>query len=302
MNEQQQDPATARAIGAYLTHLETARRYTANTLDGYRRELHRYAALLETDVLAAQPHHVTAFVSRLHRQGLKPRSIQRALSAVRSFYAHLLAHNRVDANPAASVRAPKADRTLPKALDTDQAAALFTTAEADPDPRTLRDLAMLELLYGCGLRLSELVGLDVEDVDLSAGIVRVLGKGGKQRQVPLGRLARAATRAWLAQHPEPLPGEPLFTGTGRRRISPRTVQQRVKKTARERLADDSLHPHMLRHSYATHLLESSGDLRAIQELLGHSDIATTQVYTHLDFQHLAKTYDRAHPRAGRSKS
>ncbi len=291
--------AGREAIDDYLTHLETARRYAAHTVNAYRRELTRYADLVEVLPRDAQPHHVTAFVSKLHRRGLKPRSIQRALSAVRSFYEYLLAHNQVSANPAASVRAPKAEKTLPKALDADQAAALFVSKHADP--RALRDQAMLELLYGCGLRLSELVGLDVADVDLYAGIVRVLGKGGKQRQVPLGRHARAATRDWLERHPDPLPGAPLFTGAGRQRISPRTVQLRVKKAARERLADDSLHPHMLRHSYATHLLESSGDLRAIQELLGHSDIATTQIYTHLDFQHLAKTYDRAHPRSGRSK-
>lgn len=282
-------------IDEYILYLQEQRRYSKHTVSGYERELTRYAAAIEGDLCTARPHNVTHFLNALHRQGLKPKSIQRALSAVRSFYNHLQATDRIKANPAKSARAPKVARTLPAVLDTDQAAALFT--EEPTDARQIRDRAILEVLYGSGLRLNELVGLNIEDLDLAGGFVRVDGKGGKVRQAPLGRRSQAALRAWLAKHPNLSPQAPVFTGRGARRISSRTVQLRLKQIASRQLHDDALHPHMLRHSFATHLLESSGDLRAIQELLGHSDIATTQIYTHLDFQHLAKVYDSAHPRA-----
>ena len=225
--------------------------------------------------------------------------MQRALSAIRSFYAFLLQRRMVKLNPAAIARAPKAKRKLPRVLDTDQAAKLFDAEITTP--LQVRDRAILELLYGAGLRLSELVQLNIGDVELNEGFANVMGKGKKARRAPLGRHCVAALRAWLSEHPNCVAEAPLFTGRmgqrGVTRISPRTIQNRLKKIAVQQLGDDSLHPHMLRHSFATHMLESSGDLRAIQELLGHADIATTQVYTHLDFQHLAKVYDAAHPRA-----
>ena len=283
----------------FLVQLEQQQHYSLHTVSAYRHELARFCRGLEVELLDAKPHHISAFVAGLHHDGLKPKSIQRALSAVRSFYAYLLRNGTIATNPAAAARAPKAKKHLPKVLDPDQAKHLLDKKARSPsDPaKGAQDQAILELFYGCGLRLAELVGLDLGDLDLSSGFVRVLGKGNKERQAPLGRYAVRAIRSWLQHHPNPVADAPLFVGRSRQRISPRTIQQRMKRLARERLGDDSLHPHMLRHSFATHLLESSGDLRAIQELLGHSDIATTQVYTHLDYQHLAQVYDRAHPRA-----
>lgn len=290
------------AIGTFLDHLKYEKDYSANTLSAYRRDLVRFSAC--TDV---QPERVTradvnTFVARLHSEGLAPRSIHRALSSVRSFFGFLEARGETRKNPAAAARAPKAKNRLPGTLDADQAARLF---EFDtPTPLLKRDKAMLELFYGSGLRLSELVGADRADLDLDAGFITVLGKGRKTRQVPLGRHCISAIRDWLTVHPAAAEGSavPLFTGRGRARISPRTVQNRLKQLAARQLGSTDLHPHMLRHSFASHLLESSGDLRAVQELLGHSDLGTTQVYTHLDFQHLAKVYDAAHPRAELKKS
>jgi integrase/recombinase XerC len=205
----------------------------------------------------------------------------------------------VAANPAKLVSAPKAARKLPQVLDTDQAAQLLDFADLDDDSAVC-DRAILELFYGSGLRLSELVGLRIAEVDLAQGFVDVLGKGNKRRLVPLGRHCVEALKDWLSVHPNPLGDNWLLPGRGNKPLSPRTIQNRIKRVAQRQLGENSLHPHMLRHSFATHLLESSGDLRAIQELLGHADIATTQIYTHLDFQHLAKVYDSAHPRAHNS--
>lgn len=289
------DQAQAPLIQQFLDHLRIEKRYSPHTINGYQHELAKFAAYIGADLSAVQTHDVTLYTGTLRQQGLQAKSIQRALSAVRSFYNFLHKRGEVAVNPAAVARAPKAKRKLPQVLDTDQAAQLFTGSADSTLAR--RDRAMLEMFYGAGLRLAELVGLNIGDLDLSQGYARVLGKGNKTRQAPLGRHCLAALRAWLQVHPEPQPAAPLFTGRGTRRISPRTVQTRLKRIAVLQLGDDALHPHMLRHSFATHLLESSGDLRAIQELLGHSDIATTQVYTHLDFQHLAKVYDAAHPRA-----
>lgn len=213
---------------------------------------------------------------------------------MRRLFEDLRRQSLIQANPATGVQPPKAERRLPKALDSDQAAQLFTR-----QPQTaleLRDRAMMELLYGSGLRLAELVSLNIGDLDLSARQLRVVGKGRKERQLPIGRHCADALKAWLAVHANPLPEAPLFLARGQR-ISPRTVQVRLRKAGQQQLHSEALHPHMLRHSFASHLLESSGDLRAVQELLGHADIATTQIYTHLDFQHLADVYDRAHPRA-----
>ena len=198
-------------------------------------------------------------------------------------------------NPATGVRAPRIAKKLPRALDTDQAAQLLVGSVTTPIEK--RDRALLELFYGSGIRLAELVGLDIQDLDLANGNARVLGKGRKTRIVPLGSHTVTALQAWLSTRSDQQPEDPVFVGRGNQRISPRTVQLRVKRAGMKALGVDSIHPHLLRHSFASHLLESSGDLRAVQELLGHSDISTTQIYTHLDFQHLAKVYDIAHPRA-----
>jgi len=227
------------------------------------------------------------------------------LSSLRSFFRFLERHGDITEDPTIGNRAPKTRSRLPGTLDTDQASQLFHFEAKTPQEK--RDLAMAELLYGSGLRLSELTGANLGDLDLDTGFMTVRGKGSKTRQVPLGSHCVQAIRRWLAARediPLPAPGReaaatPLFTGRPGSRISPRTVQLRLKKLSVRQLGSDQLHPHMLRHSFASHLLESSSDLRAVQELLGHSDISTTQIYTHLDFQHLARVYDAAHPRAQR---
>ena len=292
-------PPLSPAIDEFIDHLKYEKDYSPNTLAAYRRDLARFA-----DIARKPPDRITraeinTFVSRLHSEGLAPRSIQRALSSVRSLFKFLEARGETRKNPAATARAPKNRNRLPGTLDADQASRLFDFTAKKPQEK--RDKAMLELFYGSGLRLSELVGANRGDLDLEAGFITVLGKGRKTRQVPLGRHCIDAVRVWLAVHPEPHGGSatPLFTGRGTSRISPRTVQNRMKQIAARQLGSTDLHPHMLRHSFASHLLESSGDLRAVQELLGHSDLGTTQIYTHLDFQHLAKVYDAAHPRAER---
>jgi integrase/recombinase XerC len=244
-------------------------------------------------------HDIRAFAARQHRAGLSGRSIQRQLSSLRGLFRFLLREGAARSNPALGIRAPKSPRKLPQTLDPDQAARLMTAPATGPD--AARDHAILELFYSSGLRLSELTGLDVDAVDFAAGQVRVTGKGNKTRLLPVGSKALAALRAWLAERAARVPPEQpaLFTGRLGRRISGGQVQKITAAAARAAGLGVHVHPHMLRHSFATHLLESCGDLKAVQELLGHADIATTQVYTHLDFQHLARVYDAAHPRARR---
>jgi integrase/recombinase XerC len=234
-----------------------------------------------------------------HRAGAGGKTIQRELSALRSLFRYLLREGDVGQSPAQGVRAPKSPRKLPGTLDADQLCALLD--HPDDEPLALRDTAMIELFYSSGLRLAELVSVNLGDIDMDDGTLEVLGKGAKTRRVPVGRHAREAVVHWLKVRP-------LLAGSGERalfvsqrgnRIHPRTVQQRLQRWALEKGATRNVHPHLLRHSFASHLLESSGDLRAVQELLGHADISTTQVYTHLDFQHLAQVYDKAHPRAKR---
>lgn len=279
----------------FIAHLEKEKRYSSNTLIAYKFELERFYKQTAAQIQEISMQDVKNYVSALRRQNLSTKSIHRALSAIRSFFEYEKQNGVIKANPASLIQVPKAKRNLPTVLDTDQAARLF---EFKPEkPIEFRDKAILELLYGCGIRLSELVMLDIENVNLQAGFVRVVGKGNKERQCPIGRLADKALNEWLKVHPSITKTGPLFTGRGEARISPRTVQSRLKAIASKQLGNNSLHPHLLRHSFATHLLESSSDLRAVQELLGHSDISTTQIYTHLDFQHLAKVYDGAHPRA-----
>jgi integrase/recombinase XerC len=289
----------------FLAHLATERRLSPRTATAYRRDLTDLAAYARTEGVGdwreLDEHRLRAYVALRHRQGLGGRSLQRHLSAARTFFDYLLREALVEANPAYDLRAPKAPRKLPRALDADQMAHLLDAAPAD-EPLALRDRALLELFYSSGLRLSELVSLELGDVDGHDATVRVTGKGAKTRVVPVGRKALEALHAWLKVRGQlARDGErALFVGRSGRRLGPSGVQGRVRAHGlRHGVA--GLHPHQLRHSFASHLLESSGDLRAVQELLGHADISTTQVYTHLDFQHLARVYDQAHPRA-RKKS
>ena len=306
-----------RRIDAYIGHLESERRLSPHTLTAYRCDLRSLIGFTRRNAMLLEEmdsHGVRRFAAECHRRGLSPRSVARRLSAVRCFFAFLLRTKVIRSNPAADVQAPKPARRLPATLDADQMAGLLTPrsdaapgggrgdgGEAGDDPLTLRDRAMLELFYSSGLRLSELAGLDLGDVDAADRTVRVTGKGSKTRVVPVGGPALAALRAWLAVRVGMANAteRALFTSRRGSRIAPRTVQERVKLWARRQGAPVGVHPHMLRHSFASHLLESSGDLRAVQELLGHASISTTQVYTHLDFQHLAQIYDKAHPRAKR---
>lgn len=273
---------------------------SAHTLDAYRRDLDSLREWAtgqgNADLPSLDAERLRAFIAAEHRRGLSPKSLQRRLSACRSFYAWLLKHGRIAANPVAGVRAPKAPRKLPQVLDADEAMQLV---EVPTDaPLGLRDRALLELFYSSGLRLSELCALRWNDLDLAGGFVTVTGKGSKQRIVPVGSHARAALQAWRdGQKPEP--NAPVFPGRGGAPISQRAIQIRIKQLAQRQGLFKHVHPHMLRHSFASHILESSGDLRGVQELLGHADISSTQIYTHLDFQHLAKVYDAAHPRAKR---
>lgn len=245
---------------------------------------------------------IRSFVAWRHRQGIGGRTLQRNLSATRAFYRYLLGEGVVENNPTVGVRAPKSPKKLPKLLDVDQAAQLVEID--DKDPLAIRDKAIWELMYSSGLRLSELVMLNIDSLDLADAMVTVTGKGNKQRVIPVGRRARDAIKQWLACRPVMVDdGEvAVFVSQRGTRISCRSIQQRLKQWAIKQGLTNHVNPHMLRHSFASHLLESSGDLRAVQELLGHADISTTQVYTHLDFQHLANVYDDAHPRAHKKKS
>ena len=287
-------------VQAFLAYLQVERRVSPHTLDGYRRDLEALSAWSEAHrgVIALGEADVRAFIAAEHRRGLSPKSLQRRLSAVRSFYQWLLRHGRITANPASGVRAPKAPRRLPQVLDADEAKALV---EVPTDvPLGLRDRAMLELFYSSGLRLSELCALRWRDLHLDEGLVAVRGKGGKERIVPVGSFARQALREWRADSGG-ANDAPVFPGRGGRPISPRAIQIRMRQLAQRQGLFKRVHPHLLRHSFASHVLESSGDLRGVQELLGHADISTTQIYTHLDFGHLTKVYDAAHPRARRRK-
>ncbi|WP_425056197.1 tyrosine recombinase XerC [Pseudomonas abyssi] len=289
-------------ISAFLDHLRIERRLSPRTLEAYRHDLisldqHRAARELPGwDRLDTQ--HLRHFIASQHQQGLAPRSLQRLLSAIRSFYRFLQREGRAQQNPALDLRAPKAARPLPRTLDADLAAQLLDSPGED-DWLGRRDQAMLELFYSSGLRLSELAGLDIADLDLQQGEVRVTGKGNKTRVLPVGRMARRALQDWLSVRPaSDQAAQPLFVSQRGSALTPRAIQLRLRRHGVERIGQH-LHPHMLRHSFASHMLESSGDLRAVQELLGHADISTTQIYTHLDFQHLAQVYDQAHPRAKR---
>jgi integrase/recombinase XerC len=290
---------------AFLQHLALERRLSGNTVVSYRRDLSCLAEFCERGSITRwdelKGHHLRGFAAASHGGGLSPRSIQRRLSGVRSFLKYLNREGRLEHNAAVGVSAPRAPRRLPGTLDVDQMARLLQIK--GDDPVSLRDRAMLELLYSSGLRLAELVGLDLDDLDLSDGLVRVTGKGRKTRLVPVGRIARQALGTWLKARVAiaALAEKAVFVGVRGERISPRSVQARVNHWARKSGLGQRVHPHLFRHSFATHVLESSGDLRSVQEMLGHTNISTTQIYTHLDFQHLAQVYDKAHPRARHKK-
>lgn len=290
---------------AFLAHLGHERRLSPHTLSNYRRDLRCIAAWREgaglgTDWARMTTDEVRRYVAWRHRAGAGGKTLQRELSALRSLFRYLLREGRLGLNPAQGVRAPKSERKLPVTFEADGLCALLDQTP-DEDPLALRDQAMIELFYSSGLRLAELVSINLNDIDLEDASLEVLGKGAKRRRVPVGAQALAAVKRWrqvrgqLAAAEEPA----LFVSQRGRRIHPRTVEQRLARWATERGAGRHLHPHLLRHSFASHLLESSSDLRAVQELLGHANIATTQIYTHLDFQHLAQVYDQAHPRARR---
>ena len=293
-----------RQLEAFCAHLRNERQMSEHTQLAYRRDLDTVLAWCGTvgisDWKALQIQQLRQFIARRHHQGQSSRSLARLLSAVRSFYRYLNREGLCDHDPANGLMAPKGERRLPRALDTDRALQLLEGGVED-DFLARRDQAILELFYSSGLRLSELTSLNLEQLDLPAGLVQVHGKGSKSRVLPVGRKAREALEQWLTlRSMSNPPDSAVFVSQQGRRLGPRAIQLRVK-AAGERELGQHLHPHMLRHSFASHLLESSQDLRAVQEMLGHADIATTQIYTHLDFQHLAAVYDSAHPRAKRSK-
>ena len=285
----------------FLRHLGAERQLSPLTLRHYRRDIDQCMTYCDSAGIVGWDGLTTAevrgWVAAMHRRGLSGKSVQRALSALRSFYRYLLREQLVTHLPANGVTAPKSARRLPKTLTADQATRLVMLD--GHAPLLLRDRALLELMYSSGLRLSEAVNLDLAELDLTGGLVRVTGKGKKVRDIPVGAKARAALDAWLVvRHQIAVAGATaVFVTRAGKRIGARAVQHRMKLWAARQGMEVPVHPHMLRHSFASHLLESSGDLRAVQEMLGHANISTTQIYTHLDFQHLAKVYDQAHPRA-----
>jgi integrase/recombinase XerC len=290
-------------IDGYLAHLSKERRLSPHTSSNYARDLRALADFAERGNLAhwksLDSQHVRMFAAREHAGGLGPRSVQRRLSAVRGFFNYLLRERVVTSNPALDVRAPKAAKRLPGTLDVDQISQLLDIPPEDA--LAVRDKAIMELFYSSGLRLDELVMLDTSNLDLPDRTVRVIGKGRKTRILPVGRKAEQALRAWLKERgglasPEETA---VFVGRNGARLKHRAIQLRIAYWARRKGLPAHVHPHLFRHSFATHLLESSKDLRGVQELLGHADISTTQIYTHLDFAHLARTYDASHPRAKR---
>ncbi|NLJ91683.1 MAG: tyrosine recombinase XerC [Aeromonadales bacterium] len=293
------------AISAFLDYLRIERQLSPHTRDGYGRHLQGMAEQLSELQLTCWSSltlpHVRGLATRMHKSGLSPRSIATKLSALRSFCDWLIVQGQLSANPARGVSAPKQGRPLPKNLDVDELHQLLAIDESDP--LAIRDRAMMELMYSSGLRLAELVSLDLGDIQFTERQVRVLGKGSKERVLPVGRMALDWLTKWLAVRDSVAGAETqaLFVSQRQRRISHRSVQLRMAQWGNKQALASHINPHKLRHSFATHMLESSGDLRAVQELLGHADLATTQIYTHLDFQHLANAYDQAHPRAKREK-
>ena len=302
------------SVDRYLDELAQQRRQSPHTVSNYRRDLRVLAesiAELESQspghwtLATIESHHIRRFIAQLHARGLGGRSLARMLSAWRGYYRWLGRRGDTLRNPAAGVRAPKSPKALPQVLSPDEANRLLDVASDELIETTaVRDQAMFELFYSSGLRLAELAALDIDCLhDVVTGEVRVLGKRSKLRVVPVGSQARAAVAAWAIRRVElaAIEETALFVGQRGRRINPRVIEDRLQRRALAQGLPTGVHPHMLRHSFASHVLQSSGDLRAVQEMLGHASIASTQVYTHLDFQHLAKVYDSAHPRARRQK-
>ena len=293
-----------RHIDSFLSHLEVVRHLSPHTISSYRRDLDSFFAFLKEKHESweeVQDHHIRGFVAQERRRGLSARSIQRALSSIRSFFNYLLDEEVVETNPAANISSPKSAQLLPKALDTDLVKRLLDfKPQGDIE---IRDKAMVELLYSSGLRLSELCGLNMDSISIKERSCRVVGKGNKTRDLPVGEKAIQSLRDWLLvrENISSDANKALFLNKNGKRISTRSVQLRLERLSKKR-GLPMVNPHMLRHSFASHILESSGDLRAVQEMLGHSDIGTTQIYTKLDFQHLSKVYDDAHPRAKSRKS
>lgn len=286
-------------LQGFLAHLRNERHYSPLTAENYARDIRRLHQLAgSTPLFELKSHHMRRFIAQLHGSGLGGKTLARMLSAWRSYYAYLMRDHQCKGNPCAGLRAPKSARTLPHALSPDEATRMVDLP-ADDDLLTLRDKAMFELLYSSGLRLAELVGLDPDALDFNDASVRVTGKGNKTRIVPLGSHAIAALQVWLGVRSQLAKTDEsaLFLNSKGERIGPRTVQTRIKAWGIKQGITSNVHPHLLRHSFASHVLQSSGDLRAVQEMLGHASISTTQVYTHLDFQYLSKIYDAAHPRA-----
>jgi integrase/recombinase XerC len=298
-------PSARDWVPRFLAHLSIERRLSPHTDSSYRRDLELFIAHCEKQGVEEWPRvdsqHVRLFAALEFHRGQSPRTIQRRLSALRSFCNYLLREKIITANPAIEVQAPKPKKRLPETLDVDQMSKLLSFRT--DDELSTRDKAIMELFYSSGLRLSELTALDVNDIDLSDRTVRVTGKGNKTRIVPVGRYAVEAIIGWKRERAAVAGrGEPaLFVAHTGQRLGPRAIQLRIAAWAKRQGIGVHVHPHMFRHSFATHLLESSQDLRGVQELLGHANISTTQVYTHLDFQHLAKIYDAAHPRARRKR-
>jgi len=290
-------------IKFFLSYLESVKQYSPHTLKGYQRDLEKLSEYLSTndrqDWKNVNEHDIRTFINSERRRGLSPRSIQRLLSSCRTFHEHLLTEGKIKLNPAKNIVSPKSAQLLPKAMDADLVQRLL-----DFKPKgmiEIRDKAIAELLYSSGLRLSEICKLDLEDLDLKERTCVVTGKGNKTRMVPVGTKAIQSLRDWIIYRNELLESKEtqtnaLFLNNKGSRISARSIQLRLEKLCLQR-GLPGINPHMLRHSFASHVLESSGDLRAVQEMLGHSDIGTTQIYTKLDFQHLSKVYDKAHPRA-----
>lgn len=298
-------PATAGWPIHFLHYLRVERQLSPHTLISYQRDLERLQQILAAHQLpdwdSLDEAGLRYAVGQLHAEGLSGRSLQRLLSATRAFYRFLTREGWMQRNPALAVQAPKASRRLPQTLDTEQVGALLEVK--GDEPLDMRDRAMMELIYSSGLRVSELVGISLQDLDLAEGSLTVLGKGNKTRLLPVGRLAVAAVRAWLPVRATLAAADEtaLFVSRRGQRLTTRAVEQRLRRRGEEQGTQGRVYPHRLRHSFASHLLESSSDLRAVQELLGHANISTTQIYTHLDFQHLMDVYEQAHPRARKKR-
>jgi len=289
-------------LQGYLAWLRNEKQYSELTVDSYARDLRRLFSLTgDTPLAHLKIHQLRRYIAQLHSTGLSGRSLARMLSSWRGFYTYLIRDHGFTDNPCMGLRAPKSPKILPQALSPDEVTQMVELPTESPE--SFRDKAIFELFYSSGLRLAELVGLDPAHLDMQAGEVRVTGKGNKTRIIPIGRHAITALHYWMAVRDQLAKADEkaLFVGTHGNRITPRIVQLRMKQWGIKQGISSNVHPHLLRHSFATHVLQSSGDLRAVQEMLGHASISTTQVYTHLDFQYLSKIYDAAHPRARKKK-